>query len=41
MNDRITETMKAIEEEQNAPVRTPNRLTLLSQTLKYLVETNI
>jgi len=39
MNEkRITETLKAIEEETNAEARTPFRLTMLSGTLKYLCE---
>ncbi len=36
--DRITETLAAIQEEVNAPVRTPFRLAGLSETLKFLCE---
>jgi len=37
-DDRITETLAAIEEEVNAETKTPYRLALLSETLKYLCE---
>lgn len=37
-DDRITETLAAIEEEANVKVRTPFRLAHLSETLKYLCE---